>query len=82
MNHQKHAKRSKQWINMKDIAGYCMVSQVTVLRWIDDNKLSSMRLPSGHHRITIEDFRAFLKRNNMPVKGELLESKSKKKGGD
>jgi len=61
------------------IASYCLVSRSTVLRWIKDGKLSSLRLPGGHYRVTVEDFRDFLKRYNMPIKEELFESKSERK---
>lgn len=67
---------------MKDVADYCLVSRVTIRRWIKTGELSAIRLPSGHYRISIEDFRDFLKRYNMPIKEDLFESKSEKKGGE
>ena len=66
-------------ITVKDIAEYCMVSGITVRRWIKDGKLSAMKLPSGHYRITTTGFRDFLERYHMPVKGELFESEYKRK---
>jgi len=68
-------------ITVKNIAEYCMVTPITVRRWIKDSKLSAIRLPSGYYRISVGDFRDFLKRYNMPIREELLESKSEKKGG-
>ena len=62
-----------------DIANYCMVSRVTVRRWIRSGELPAIRLPSGHYRINTGDFREFLKRWSIPIKGTLLESKSKRK---
>jgi len=44
-------------------------------------KISAIRLPSGHYRITLVDFRDFLERWHIPVEDWLLESKSEKKGG-
>jgi excisionase family DNA binding protein len=66
-------------ITVKDIAGYCLVSGITVRRWIRDGKLSAMKLPSGHYRITTAGFRDFLERYNMPIKEELFESEYKRK---
>ena len=61
-------------ITVKDTADYCMVSRVTVRRWVRDGKLFAMKLPSGHYRITTAGFRDFLERYNMPIKEELFES--------
>ena len=49
----------------KAIANYCLVSESTVRRWIKDRKLSSLRLPSGQYRISVADFKTFLKRFGM-----------------
>lgn len=72
----------KKWLTVGGIAGYCLVSKVTVRRWVKKDKLSAIRLPSGHYRVSIADFRDFLRRNNIPIKEELFESKSEQKGGD
>jgi excisionase family DNA binding protein len=82
MKQMKQMEHSKKWLTVKDIADYCMVDRVTVRRWIHDDKLSSMKLPSGHYRITFVDFREFLGRWQMPVEDWLLASESKKEGGD
>ena len=52
----------KKRIKVKDIVNYCMVDSVTVRRWIKDGKLDAMRLPSGHYRVNVVDFREFLKK--------------------
>ena len=70
---------SQTSVTVQHIAGYCLVSRSTVRRWIKDGKLSAMKLPSGHYRVTVADFRAFLERYNMPIKEELFESKSERK---
>jgi len=72
----------KNWLTVKGIADYCLVSKVTVRRWIKGGRLSAIRLPSGHYRITHVDFRDFLERWHIPVEDWLLESKSEEKGGD
>jgi len=66
-------------ITVKDIADYCMVSRITVRRWVRDGKLSAMKLPSGHYRIAADGFRDFLERYNMPIKEELFESEYRRK---
>jgi excisionase family DNA binding protein len=50
-----------------------MVSRSTVRRWINDGRLTAMKLPSGHFRVSIADFKDFLKRYNMPEPKELRE---------
>lgn len=52
-----------------DIAAYCEVSKSTVLEWIKSERLKAFRLPSGHYRIDVKDFRDFLTKWDMPVKG-------------
>jgi excisionase family DNA binding protein len=71
----KQLRQSKKWITVKNIADYCLVNRITVRRWVKDGKLAAMKLPSGHYRITVEDFRDFLGRYNMPIKEDLFESK-------
>jgi excisionase family DNA binding protein len=72
----------KSWVTVGRVAEYCLVTPVTVRRWIQRDKLIAIRLPSGHYRISIEDFRDFLERYHMPIKEELFKSESEKKGGD
>ena len=52
-----------------DIAAYCEVSKSTVLEWIKSERLKAFQLPSGHYRIDKKDFKEFLIKWNMPVKG-------------
>jgi excisionase family DNA binding protein len=60
------------------IAAYCQVSKSTVLQWIRDNDLKAYQLPGGHFRITKEDFRDFLKKYNIPIKGWPFEETAEK----
>ncbi|RPH39752.1 MAG: helix-turn-helix domain-containing protein [Burkholderiales bacterium] len=62
-------------LTSKDIAAYCQVSKSTVLEWIKSDRLKAFRLPSGHYRIDRKDFKDFLTRWNMPVKGWPFEIK-------
>ncbi|MDP2729832.1 MAG: helix-turn-helix domain-containing protein [Dehalococcoidales bacterium] len=64
------------------IGKHCLVTPTTVRRWIKAGKLQAIRLPSGHYRVSIADFRDFLRRYNMPVEGDPFESESEKEGGD
>ena len=73
--------KNKSWLTVGKVGEYCLVNGATVRRWIKGGILSAIRLPSGHYRISSAGFREFLKRWDMPVNGTLLESKSKKKGG-
>lgn len=63
--------RAKNWLSVGKIGGYCLVSTATVRRWIKSGDLSAMRLPSGHYRVRLADFKDFLKRHDMPVREEL-----------
>lgn len=49
-----------------NIATYCGVSRMGVLRWIKDGQLKAHRTPGGHFRITHADFKAFLNSTNFP----------------
>ncbi len=69
-------------LTSRDIAAYCQVSKSTVLGWIKSGKLKAFSLPSGHYRIDKEDFRAFLERWDIPIRGWLFERKYEKKGGE
>lgn len=50
-----------KFVTPNDIAEGCGVSKVTVLRWIEQGHLKSIKLPSGHNRILIEEFERFKK---------------------
>ncbi len=59
-------------LTSRDIATYCHVSKSTALEWIKSGRLKAFRLPSGHYRIEKKDFREFLVKWNMPIKGWLF----------
>ena len=63
-------------LTTKDIATYCQVSKATVIQWIKDDMLKVFKLPSGHNRIDVKDFKEFLVTWNMPVKGWPFETKT------
>jgi excisionase family DNA binding protein len=62
-------------LTSKDIAVYCQVSKSTVLEWIKSDRLKAFRLPSGHYRIDKKDFRDFLEKWNMPIRGWPFDNK-------
>lgn len=68
-------------LTSSDIASYCQVSKSTVLEWIKSGTLKAFSLPSGHFRIDRDDFRNFLNKWNIPVKGWPFEEENVKKGG-
>ena len=43
------------------VAVYCGVSRMTVLRWIDQGLLKSLVTPGGQHRVRLDDFKTFLR---------------------
>ena len=50
-----------------EVARYCGVSRMGVLRWIRAGKLKAYTTPGGHYRIRAADFHDFLKRFNIPI---------------
>jgi excisionase family DNA binding protein len=73
------AKKRPETIKLtsKNIADYCQVSKSTVLEWIKSGRLKAFRLPSGHYRIDKNDFKDFLVKYNMPVKGWPFDNKAR-----
>lgn len=69
------------WHTVKSVADHCMVSKITVRRWIKAGKLLAIKLPSGHYRIRLTDFEDFLGKYHMMPGEDSYESKSIKKGG-
>jgi len=63
----------KNWLSVGKIGEYCLVSTATVRRWIKTGDMMAIRLPSGHYRVSIADFKDFLKRHDIPVREELYE---------
>ena len=56
-----------------DVARYCRVSGVQVTRWIKDGKLKCYRYPGGRYKISRNNFREFLEKNNIPIIDEFFE---------
>jgi excisionase family DNA binding protein len=49
-----------------DLAKVCKVSLRTVIRWVDEGKLTSFRTPGGHRRVRESDLVSFLDRYQIP----------------
>jgi len=67
-------------LTLGNIAKYCHVDRVTVQRWVktvlvttSKPILPAYRTPGGHYRVTKEDFRRFLQKNDMPVYPEFFQ---------
>jgi len=68
------------WLTVGKIGDYCHVSRATVRRWIRNGELHAIRLAGGHYRVSIADFRDFLKTYNFPIDEELFGPNLKTKG--
>ena len=49
-----------------DLAKVCKVSLRTVIRWVDEGRLTSFRTPGGHRRVREADLVKFLDRYQIP----------------
>ncbi len=59
--------RNQKPLTTGQIAAYCHVSHVTVLKWIKEGRLKAYTIPSGHYRVQKPDFHEFLVQHNMPI---------------
>jgi excisionase family DNA binding protein len=62
------------FVRIKNISEFCMVSTCTVRRWIKDNDLHALKLPGGHFRVTVKDLTAFLKKHKIPFDNSLIQA--------
>ena len=69
-------KQPEKWLSAGKVGEYCQVSTATVRRWIRNRDLPAFRLPHGHFRVDIADFRGFLERHNLPVRDEFFKSET------
>ncbi len=59
-----------------EIAKYCHVTPVAVLKWIKAGKLKAYSTPGGHFRVLSKDFKKFLKQYVMPIPRDLAEKEN------
>lgn len=62
---------NKKALGTTDIARICHVAAPTVVRWIEEGKLSCFSTGGGHRRVWIEDLLVFLHKHNIPVPADL-----------
>jgi len=62
---------TKSVLTTGDIARYCHTNVFQVNCWIKNGELKTFRTPGGHNRITIEEFKNFLKRHDIPISEEI-----------
>jgi excisionase family DNA binding protein len=65
-------KRHAKPLTTGDVARYCGVSRMAVIRWIKQGKLKAYTTPGGHYRVRVADFRGFLEAFDMPVTGRFF----------
>jgi len=51
-----------------------------VLEWIKSGRLKAFSLPSGHYRIDKKDFKEFLEKWEIPVRGWLFDNNNTEGG--
>lgn len=49
------------WLTTGAVADYCGVDRTTVVRWINQGRLKTLKTPGGQHRVRLEDFKEFLR---------------------
>ncbi len=58
---------TRRFFTTSEVARYCAVTNDGVLKWIKSGKLRAFATPGGPYRISLEDFRAFLGKFDIPV---------------
>ena len=72
-------KNNQKFFTTGQVAKYCYVTHRAVLKWVASGKLKAYRTPGKHSRVSLEDFRGFLKEYNMPIPAELKPPDAHKK---
>ena len=54
-------------LTVEDIARYCRVSQFTVHKWVQQERLSAFKTPSGQFLVPVHEFLAFVRMQGLPV---------------
>ena len=61
------SENGRRFFTTSEVARYCAVTNDGVLKWIKSGKLRAFSTPGGHYRVSMEDFRAFLKKFDIPI---------------
>jgi len=56
---------ARRILNLDEVARFCSVPVPRVLDWIDRGLLHATSLPDGAHRITADDFSAFVGKSDI-----------------
>lgn len=62
----------EQYFTTHEVSRLCNVYPTTVINWINEGILPAFTTPGGHRRVKKEDIINLMKKNNMPLPGELL----------
>lgn len=57
----------RRFFTTSEVARYCAVTNDGVLKWIKSGKLRAFSTPGGHYRVSVEDFREFLTKYDIPI---------------
>jgi excisionase family DNA binding protein len=57
----------RRFFTTSEVARYCAVTNDGVLKWIKSGKLRAFSTPGGHYRVSMDDFRAFLQKFDIPI---------------
>lgn len=53
----------RRFLSIAEVASYCGIADVEVLRWIDSGELNATRVAIGRYRMAVGDLLAFLERH-------------------
>jgi excisionase family DNA binding protein len=70
----KRKRRYLGWVTVNNVAEYCLTSNVTIRRWIKNGRLRAIKLPGGHYRVSIDDFKEFLDEYDIPFREDYFET--------
>ena len=55
----------RRFLSVAEVARYCGIADVEVLRWIDSGELNAKRIAIGRYRMAVGDLLAFLERHRL-----------------
>lgn len=57
------------YISTREVAGLLDVTETTVKRWTDSNRIKCVKTLGGHRKYLLNDIEEFAKENNIPITG-------------
>jgi excisionase family DNA binding protein len=64
------AKKIPDVFSTHSAAKFCRVTPMTIIRWIDENRIRAYKTPGGHRRIMRADLEDFCRRAGIPMQWE------------